>query len=134
LPIFGQEAGRDDCLEKTRKLSLVLGGRETTGSGGGGAGAAASRGIIGDETARLIKMSVRVAVAKDDKEDEEESSGDKLAADDRSTAPGNSDELLPSSLLQSISLSLSLSLSLTLFHVWAEQSKQEKLNGKKRKP
>jgi len=129
LPIFGQEAGRDDCLEKTRKLSLVLGGRETTGSGGGGAGAAASRGIIGDETARLIKMSVRVAVAKDDKEDEEESSGDKLAADDRSTAPGNSDELLPSSLLQSISLSLSLSL--TLFHVWAEQSKQEKLNGKK---
>jgi hypothetical protein len=76
-------------------------------------------------------MFVRVAVAKDDKEDEEEFPGDKLAADDRSTPPGNNDELLPSSLLQSISLSLSLSLSLTLFHVWAEQSRQEKLNGKK---
>jgi hypothetical protein len=72
-------------------------------------------------------MFVRVAIAKDDKEDEEEFSGDKLAADDRSTPPSNSDELLPSSLLQSISLSLSL----TLFHVWAEQSRQEKLNGKK---
>jgi hypothetical protein len=58
-------------------------------------------------------MSVRVTVAKDDKEDEEESSGDKLAANDRSTPPGNSDELLPSSLLQSISLSLSLSFSLS---------------------
>jgi hypothetical protein len=56
-------------------------------------------------------MSVRVAVARDDKEDEEESSGDKLTADDRSTPPGNNDELLPSSLLQSISLSISLSLS-----------------------
>jgi len=56
-------------------------------------------------------MFVRVAVAKDDKEDEEEFSGDKLAADDQSTPPGNSDKLLPSSLLQSISLSLSNTLS-----------------------